>query len=121
MGESLLSRPTTFSSHYHHSPPCLVRNRNSQLISSHLTFASAPAAAAAVAVGPALLTAKWVAQYDSEGTKTYVNSITDEVKDSLTAAEQEHLLPELDPYNNKLIMSLKVCNPQTDVNTAVVC
>lgn len=56
-----------------------------------------------------------MAQYDSEGHKTFVNSITDEEKDSLTAAEQEHLLPDLDPYNNKLIMSLKVRNLQTGV------
>jgi hypothetical protein len=85
----------------------LALHLTSPLICSAVA-AAAVVVAVAVAAVPTRPTAKWVAKHTNDGKTTYVNSVTDEEKDTLTAAEKEHLLPDLDPYNNKLIMSLKV-------------
>jgi hypothetical protein len=38
-----------------------------------------------------------------------LHTITDDNKDALTDEERAQLLPALDPYNNELVMPLKVC------------
>lgn len=51
----------------------------------------------------------WVEIFNENGTSSFfMHTITDEQKDTLTEEERKHLLPAVDPYNNKLIMPLKV-------------
>jgi hypothetical protein len=47
--------------------------------------------------------------FDKDGQPFFMHTITDEQKDALSEAEKAQLLPALDPYDNKLVMPLKVC------------
>ena len=54
------------------------------------------------------LAGSWVQVYDDEGAVSYLNTHTQEEKDELSAEEQQQLLPNINPYDNELVMPLKV-------------
>lgn len=53
-------------------------------------------------------TGNWAEIYNQDGSSFFMHTITDEQKDTLTEEEKQHLLPAVDPYNNDLVMPLKV-------------
>lgn len=46
--------------------------------------------------------------FDKDGQRFFMHTITDEEKAELSEEDKAHLLPSLDPYDNKLVMPLKV-------------
>lgn len=63
----------------------------------------------------------WAEQRADDGRRYYWNKYTNTSKWELTEEEKQRLVPNLDPYNNDMVMSLQVCFIRDRVVLVCVC
>jgi hypothetical protein len=80
-------------------PPHLLQSRKHPLIA--LTFPMLRAVAAGV----------WAEQRADDGRRYYWNKFTNTSKWELSEEEKVHLVPNLDPYDNPMVLPLQVRTP----------